>query len=247
MSAIEWQESREIQPEAASLDEFCARNHIARDEIDPAGSPLAFVEHEALASLYDYLSHDPRREHGGVLAGFPFVDPESGRHYVCVLKAIPALQSEGSSVHMQFTAASWEHIAGIIDEENLPGLAVVGWFHSHPGLGVFMSGTDQDTQTAFFNHPWSLAVVVDPQSQRSGWFSGPDSQPLGGELIIPYRQGQTAATRLPDAEAKDETPEETGGHGGRLEIPGRYRWLLPLAGLILILASTLILVRHLRT
>lgn len=26
---------------------------------------------------------------------------------------------------------------------------VVGWYHSHPGFGCWMSGTDMNTQTAF--------------------------------------------------------------------------------------------------
>ena len=41
-----------------------------------------------------------------------------------------------------------------------PGL---GWYHSHPGYGCWLSGIDVDTQNfnQKFQDPW-LAIVVDP-------------------------------------------------------------------------------------
>ncbi len=46
--------------------------------------------------------------------------------------------------------------------------AVVGWYHSHPGFGCWLSGVDQHTQQMFEQlHPRAVAVVVDPiQSVR---------------------------------------------------------------------------------
>jgi proteasome lid subunit RPN8/RPN11 len=40
---------------------------------------------------------------------------------------------------------------------------IVGWYHSHPKMGCFMSGTDLDTQRRYqnlFSH--AVALVVDP-------------------------------------------------------------------------------------
>lgn len=46
--------------------------------------------------------------------------------------------------------------------------AVVGWYHSHPGFGCWLSGIDQSTQKSFEQlNPRCVAVVVDPiQSVR---------------------------------------------------------------------------------
>lgn len=47
---------------------------------------------------------------------------------------------------------------------------VVGWYHSHPGYGCWLSGIDVDTQSQnqMFTDPY-LAIVVDPvRSQASG-------------------------------------------------------------------------------
>lgn len=40
---------------------------------------------------------------------------------------------------------------------------LVGWYHSHPGYGCWLSGIDVSTQSTYQKHmdPW-LAIVVDP-------------------------------------------------------------------------------------
>ena len=45
---------------------------------------------------------------------------------------------------------------------------VVGWYHSHPGFGCWLSGVDMNTQQSFEQlNPRAVAVVVDPiQSVR---------------------------------------------------------------------------------
>jgi proteasome lid subunit RPN8/RPN11 len=48
----------------------------------------------------------------------------------------------------------------------------LGWYHSHPGLGVFLSGTDIFSHSSFFaSEPWYIAVVIDPVSREFGAFS----------------------------------------------------------------------------
>lgn len=45
---------------------------------------------------------------------------------------------------------------------------VVGWYHSHPGFGCWLSSVDVNTQQSFEQlHPRAVAVVIDPiQSVR---------------------------------------------------------------------------------
>lgn len=45
---------------------------------------------------------------------------------------------------------------------------VVGWYHSHPSFGCWLSSVDMNTQKSFEQlHPRCVAVVVDPiQSVR---------------------------------------------------------------------------------
>eukprot|EP01097_Dermamoeba_algensis_P010457 TRINITY_DN777_c0_g1_i2.p1 TRINITY_DN777_c0_g1~~TRINITY_DN777_c0_g1_i2.p1 ORF type:complete len:268 (-),score=46.16 TRINITY_DN777_c0_g1_i2:308-1111(-) len=45
---------------------------------------------------------------------------------------------------------------------------VIGWYHSHPGFGCWLSGIDVQTQSIHqrFSDPW-LAIVVDPKQTMS--------------------------------------------------------------------------------
>merc|ERR1711866_11305 len=46
---------------------------------------------------------------------------------------------------------------------------VVGWYHSHPGFGCWLSGTDVNTQQSFEQlNPRAVAVVVDPIQSVKG-------------------------------------------------------------------------------
>ena len=46
---------------------------------------------------------------------------------------------------------------------------VVGWYHSHPGFGTWLSGVDINTQKSFEAlNPRAVAVVVDPVQSVKG-------------------------------------------------------------------------------
>ena len=51
---------------------------------------------------------------------------------------------------------------------------MLGWFHSHPGYGVFLSGMDMFIENNFFNLPYQVAYVVDPLSGKDGFFGWED-------------------------------------------------------------------------
>ncbi len=51
----------------------------------------------------------------------------------------------------------------------------IDWIHTHPGLGVFLSGTDRSTFAAFQRErPDGLAVVFDPVANTIGGFAAPN-------------------------------------------------------------------------
>jgi len=211
-SSVEWQDTEELKPRAASLADFCSQNKLPGKQIQQTPGTLAFIEKKAIESLHDFLAHDMSREHGGVLVGEPFFDAAQNRHFVVIRTAIPALESEGSSVHLQFTPETWEFISGLI-EEDFPELAIIGWYHSHPGLGVFMSGTDRATQKAFYNHPWNLAVVVDPIAHKTGWFCGADCEVLDQLHVISYTEPVTTVPAVASPTQEISSVEMNTGKG----------------------------------
>eukprot|EP01123_Difflugia_compressa_P010478 TRINITY_DN3843_c0_g2_i1.p1 TRINITY_DN3843_c0_g2~~TRINITY_DN3843_c0_g2_i1.p1 ORF type:complete len:330 (-),score=65.20 TRINITY_DN3843_c0_g2_i1:86-1075(-) len=78
---------------------------------------------------------------------------------------------EGTEVSVQPKDEDYEYIieytAGLSDS-GLRKEKVIGWYHSHPGLGVFLSGTDVGTQRFQQTHldPY-LAIVIDPMATVS--------------------------------------------------------------------------------
>lgn len=50
-------------------------------------------------------------------------------------------------------------------------LRVVGWWHSHPDFGCFLSKTDLNTQKYFFPESYQVALVVDPIREDLQFFT----------------------------------------------------------------------------
>ena len=131
---------------------------------------------------------DISREHGGILAGEAYRDP-NGRYYVVVRAAIAATGAAGTSTHLQFRSESWKPVWSLLDAN--PQLRIVGWYHTHPRLGAFFSRTDRRTQRAHFPHPWQIAVVLDPVSGEIGYYYGGDAE------RAPHVQGFRMRRKIP--------------------------------------------------
>ncbi|MFW9825593.1 MAG: Mov34/MPN/PAD-1 family protein [Candidatus Thorarchaeota archaeon] len=50
-------------------------------------------------------------------------------------------------------------------------LRVLGWWHSHPGLGCFLSPVDLKTQKFFFPEKYQIALVIDPAIRKYKFFT----------------------------------------------------------------------------
>ena len=76
-----------------------------------------------------------------------------------------ALPVEGTETRVNPGAEANEYIInhGDISEEVGRLENCVGWYHSHPGYGPWLSGIDVGTQSQYqiVNEPW-LAIVIDP-------------------------------------------------------------------------------------
>ncbi|MBM3269401.1 MAG: Mov34/MPN/PAD-1 family protein, partial [Candidatus Sericytochromatia bacterium] len=149
------------------------------------------VRAAALAAARRHGDGSPGREVGGILYGRCVRRDDCYAVEICA--ALPARDAAGSAVHLVFTPAAWEHVfAGRAALE--PDLEIVGWYHTHPGLGVFLSGTDRRTHATWFGRPWQVAMVLDPLADEAGLFSG------SGEAIacrVVREAGETPA--LPGA------------------------------------------------
>jgi hypothetical protein len=70
---------------------------------------------------------------------------------------------------LTFTQNSQVDIHATIDEM-YPEDAIVGWYHTHPRMGVFLSQYDTWLHDHFFPEPWQVALVIEPHADVGGFF-----------------------------------------------------------------------------
>lgn len=111
------------------------------------------------------------REVAGVLVGpMPEKQPD-GRYVVHVTDMIIAKHTKMHGASVTYTPESWRYIHDRLGERYPHEEAlIVGWYHTHPGFGIFLSGMDLFIHQNFFTQIWHVALVLDPVARRSGFF-----------------------------------------------------------------------------
>jgi len=75
---------------------------------------------------------------------------------------------ETSEVSCVFPPQRLAEVANDIVEGSING-RIVGWYHSHPSQGLFLSQTDVGTHMQFSQFsPYAVSLVVDPRSAEFG-------------------------------------------------------------------------------
>jgi len=132
----------------------------------PRGKTKAFelrVSCEVARRIRQHARSSIKAEVCGVLigadvAGFTSIDA-----------SIPGANAQQGGTHVTFTQETWEHIYRIKDRD-YPDARIVGWYHSHPGFGVFLSDHDTFIHKNFFSAERQVAWVYDPLSDEEGCF-----------------------------------------------------------------------------
>lgn len=77
-----------------------------------------------------------------------------------------------STSQIEGTAGKYEKkFQKLKQKKNNEDLRIVGWWHSHPNFGCFLSTTDVETQSFFFPESYQVALVVDPINASYDFFS----------------------------------------------------------------------------
>lgn len=152
-----------------------------------------FVDLDVLIEMESHARTDTSVELGGIMLGGQLHDDE-GRPYVLVQDSVRAQHYEATKGSFKFTHDTWQQITRERDE--FPsGWDMVGWYHTHPDWGVFLSGMDMFICDNFFNKPLDVALVIDPCRQDRGffqWTGDPRERKrrVGGFYVIASRHRQ---------------------------------------------------------
>lgn len=151
-----------------------------------------FISDEIMNKIEEHCFSEVSHEVGGFLVGI--ISDEKTE----IKGVIPSTKAQSQQTSLTFTHEAWDEAYQILAKD-FPDFNLVGWYHSHPGFGVFMSEYDAFIQQNFFGTKGQLALVVDPLAGRRGWFK------WGNEKIKELHQEDTEKEGI-GGEAADYTP-----------------------------------------
>jgi proteasome lid subunit RPN8/RPN11 len=129
---------------------------------------------EAHRAIHQHARETTSVEVGGVLVGHWGRDDDGP--YVAVTDIIRCDAATSKSGEVTFTHEAWNVVNREMDTR-FADLKIVGWYHTHPGFGVFLSERDRFIQEHFFGSPGQIAYVVDPLAETEGVFAWRGGKP----------------------------------------------------------------------
>jgi proteasome lid subunit RPN8/RPN11 len=165
----------------------------AKVKVRVSTQPVVVMEAEVARKIRQHARTSMKAEVCGVLIG------NTDHERMTVEACIAGINAAQGGAHVTFTQDTWEHIYKIKDKE-YPDHKIVGWYHSHPGFGVFLSEHDLFIQQNFFSNPQQVAWVYDPHTDEEGCFGW-----IGGniEKFSDIRVGYSKAVEVTDSAASD--------------------------------------------
>jgi proteasome lid subunit RPN8/RPN11 len=151
----------------------------------PPESPTPVFMHQRVnRHVTRHACDNMKHEVGGVLLGHVYQEPQDKIEYPVITHALTARFATEARGHLTFTRSTWLDI-NRKREERYPDKKIVGWYHTHPGLDIFLSEWDLFIHKNFFRQPWQVALVIDPHLYKAGFFVW-----SGNAILDPQRPHQ---------------------------------------------------------
>ena len=163
----------------------------------PPGAPefRVFFNPQTHGDILKHGSEDTSVEICGVLVGK--IEKDGQGPFVSITNSIRGEAAESKFAEVTFTHQSWNKINAEMDSK-YQNLRIVGWYHTHPSFGIFLSDRDRFIQEHFFNGPGQIAHVVDPVQKIEGVFTWQNGRP---ELCSAYWVGNETKSAPPPSSA----------------------------------------------
>jgi proteasome lid subunit RPN8/RPN11 len=172
-----------------------------------------FLDRRSADAIERHALSDTSVELGGILLGKECLDQQTGQPFVWIAHSLEAKHYANTQASFTYTHDSWEEITRHRDQK-FPDFDIVGWYHTHPSFGIFLSHHDLFIHQHFFSQPLQVAYVVDPINQTRGffqWRNGEMAQ-VGGFYLAADRSDRVALARLVnDLEQVSNSEANSGG------------------------------------
>lgn len=126
-----------------------------------------YIKQDVYKALEKLAASDTSKELGSIIIGD--YCQELGKTNVIISQYVEAKYTDASASTLTFTHETWDYIHK--EHERLyPDKKIIGWQHTHPNYGIFLSNYDLFIQENFFNLPFQVAYVIDPIQNIRGFF-----------------------------------------------------------------------------
>lgn len=173
------------------------------------GDKNIYIAQKVYRQIHKFTEGKTENESGGILVG-EFVE-EFGKQNILIEGFIEAKHCEATPQTLTFTHETWEAVDKEMEKKH-KGKSIVGWIHTHPDFGIFLSNYDTFIQENFFKEENQIAYVIDPIRGEEGfyfWVDGKIERCPGFYLYdktgVPIEALQTEEEEPPAA------PEKGGG------------------------------------
>ena len=126
-----------------------------------------YILQSAYKEIHSFTKNKTTNESGGILVGT--VIEEFGKTNIVIYGFVEAKYAEGTPTTLKFTHETWDYVHGEI-EKKYENAQIVGWIHTHPDFGIFLSEYDTFIQENFFKEDYQIAYVVDPIQHIEGFY-----------------------------------------------------------------------------
>lgn len=154
-------ENVEAAPSVQLPMNFLTFGEIENDDVK------VYIKQDVYKALEKLAASDTTKELGSIILGE--YCQEHGKTHVIISQYIEAKYTDASASTLTFTHETWDYVHAE-HEKRYPDKKIIGWQHTHPNYGIFLSNYDMFIQENFFNLPFQVAYVIDPIQNLRGFF-----------------------------------------------------------------------------
>lgn len=126
-----------------------------------------YISQTVYKQIRKFTKNKTRDESGGILVGT--VLEKLGKTNIIISDFIEAKYCEATPTTLTFTHETWTYIHKEVEKKH-KRKKILGWIHTHPDFGIFLSEYDKFIHQNFFSEENQIAYVVDPLQKIEGFY-----------------------------------------------------------------------------
>lgn len=158
--------SKQVNPPVQNEENALPVNFVEVGEHSAEGKGI-YIAQPVYKAIHRFTRGKTTNESGGLLVGE--VIEEFGKMNILINGFVEAKYCEATPTTLKFTHETWEYCHKEIAKK-YPNQKIVGWIHTHPDYGIFLSEYDKFIQNNFFREDHQIAYVIDPIQGSEGFY-----------------------------------------------------------------------------